>query len=71
MTWNYRIVKYFDGSGFGLHEVHYDSDGVPKSMTKEPVRFTGETPEEIRESMVLARSDASRRSVLDEPAEWA
>lgn len=23
MSWNYRIVEYADGSGFGLHEVYY------------------------------------------------
>ncbi len=33
MTWNYRIVKYADGSGFGLHEVGYNLMGEPVSMT--------------------------------------
>ena len=28
MTWNYRVVKYSDGSGYGLHEIYYDDDGV-------------------------------------------
>ena len=39
MSWNYRIVKYLDDKGFGLHEVYYDKDGEPWGMTKWPVTF--------------------------------
>ena len=70
MTWNYRIVKYADGEGFGLHEVHYDSDGKPIRMTERPAVFVGDSPEELRSSLMLAKFDATRRDVFDEPSEW-
>jgi hypothetical protein len=66
VTWNYRMVEYADGSGFGLHEVHYRPDGSPKSMTAQPAAFVGDTPEEVRSALVLARMDASRRPILKE-----
>ena len=34
-TWGYRVVAHKDGEDtlYGLHEVHYDDDGVPGSMS--------------------------------------
>lgn len=69
MTWNYRIVKYFNGSGFGLHEVFYDKDGKEMSMTENPI-FAGETPEEIKSSLLNARVDAIKRPIFEEPEKW-
>lgn len=72
MSWNYRIVKYKDGSGYGLHEVFYDDNGVPSGMTKNPAGFVSseyEGPAGIHESMMMARTDAIRRPVLEEP-DW-
>lgn len=71
MSWNYRIVKYADGSGFGVHEVHYNSEGKESAMTKEPAAFVGDTAEEVRSGLMMAKADADRRPVFDEPAEWA
>ena len=48
MSWNYRIVKYANGDGYGLHEVFYDAAGNPKSMTAEPAGFVGDTPGETK-----------------------
>ena len=70
MPWNYRIVKYADESGYGLHEVHYDKDGQEKSMTENPTYFTGDTPEEVRDGLMMAKMDATRRPVFDEPNDW-
>ena len=70
MTWNYRLVKYANGSGFGLHEVHYDANRKAISMTERAAGFVGDTPEEIRGAMLLARTSAFRRPVFDEPPEW-
>jgi hypothetical protein len=70
MSWNYRIVRYADGSGYGLHEVYYDKDGKERSMTADPIDFTGESPEEIRGSMLMAKVDVVKRPVFDEPAGW-
>lgn len=71
MTWNYRIVEYADGTGFGLHEVHYDKIGVETSMTEDPAAFVGDTPEEVRGSIMMARMDVNRRPVFVEPNDWA
>ncbi|MHC4868039.1 MAG: hypothetical protein ACYTEX_28540 [Planctomycetota bacterium] len=68
---NYRIVRYADGSGFGLHEVHYNEGGKVTSMTVRPVGFTGDTVEEVRGTLMMARMDAVRRPVFQEPPEWA
>ena len=71
MTWNYRIVKYAKGDGYGLHEVHYDGFfGSPISMTTLAVGFAGETPEEILEALKMAKQDIERQSIFDEPIEW-
>lgn len=64
-------MKYADGSGFGLHEVHYDSDGKESSMTKEPAAFVGDSPEEVRSAIMMAKMDAGKRPVFDEPQEWS
>lgn len=39
MTWNYRIVRYPNNEGFGLHEVYYDKDGQSWGMTESPTSF--------------------------------
>ncbi len=68
--WNYRIVEYLDGSGFGLHEVFYDADGNPWCMTEGPARFVcdrDDGPKGIHESMMRARRDAIGRPVFKEP----
>lgn len=73
MTWNYRIVRYRDNKGFGLHEVYYDSEGRPWSMTVEPATFAcdvDEGPEGVRGSLLMARVDAIKRPVLDVPDVW-
>lgn len=70
MSWNYRIVQYADGSGFGLHEVHYNVEGREISMTQEPCGFTGDTEQEVRGALMRAKMDATRRPVFMEPVEW-
>lgn len=70
MSWNYRIVRYRDGSGFGLHEVYYDKDGEPWSMTENAVSFrcdTDEGPAGIKQSLLTARVDSIKRPIFDEP----
>lgn len=73
MTWNYRIIKYRDNSGFGLHEVFYDDEGEPWTMTECAVGF-GSTLEDgegdIINALQMALEDAKERPVLDEPEEW-
>lgn len=73
MSWNYRIVRYRENKGFGLHEVYYDAKGKPWSMTENPARFTcdaDEGPRAIEEALMIARTDARKRPVFDEPETW-
>jgi hypothetical protein len=71
MSWNYRLVKYANGSGFGVHEVHYDANGNPQSMTAEPATFVGEAPEDIADALLKARADVARRGIFEQPVEWS
>ena len=70
MSWNYRIVKYADGTGYGLHEVYYNVVGQPMAMSEHTAGFVGETVPEVHSAMMMARRDAVGRPVLDAPAEW-
>ena len=70
MSWNYRIVKYADGSGYGLHEVYYDDYGNEEAMTENPASFVGESPEDIHGQMITARTDAIKRPIFEEPLSW-
>jgi hypothetical protein len=70
MSWNYRMVRYHDGSGYGIHEVFYRPDGTVEGWTKEPVTFsvdTDETPDDLRDSLRRALKDATEREIFDEP----
>ena len=73
MTWNYRIIKYPDENGYGLHEVYYNEDGSPDTMTKDPIDFVCESeegPEGIIRDLEMALADAKKSPVFDPPKEW-
>jgi hypothetical protein len=74
MAWNYRIVRYRNGTGYGLHEVFYDADGKPTGMTEKPATFgcdADQDPvEEIMRSLDLAYYAARKSSILDEASPW-
>jgi hypothetical protein len=70
MSWNYRIVKYWNEDAYGLHEVYYGPDHKENSMTQRPVGFVGDDLEDIRASFDLAR-EAFERPIFYEPEEWA
>lgn len=68
--WNYRIVRYANGEGYGLHEVMYDDKGLPWAMTADPCTFAcgiNEGPQGIKGSLLMARVDAIKRPIFDEP----
>lgn len=69
-TWNYRIVKYRDENGYGLHEVHYDDNGRPRSRTTDAAGFVGENEREVIDGLELALRDARRMPVFNDPEEW-
>jgi len=73
MTWNYRVIRYFDGRGFGLHEVYYDDQGRPWGMTCEACRFVVDAGEDVAgiiKSLKMALKDTREFPVLDEPEKW-
>ena len=62
MTWNYRIVhKVYKGvDEYGIHEVYYNDDGAPKTVTIEPVGPYGNTYEEFIDDMAAYVSALAR-----------
>ena len=70
-TWNYRIVKYADGSGYGMHEVYYNKRGRATHMTAEPVGLYGVTLAEMFAVIRRASGSALMRPVFHEPKKWS
>ena len=73
MTWNYRIIKYLNKKGYGLHEVYYDNKKLPWGMTENPVGFAcelSEKPKMILKMLKTACLDAEKAPVLQEPKTW-
>ena len=60
-----------DGEYYAIHEVHYNADGKEIGMAVNPATFIGDSPEEVRSSLILAKSDSSRRPVFEMPESWA
>jgi len=71
MSWNYRIVCYKDGSGYGLHEVYYDEDGVADGMTEKPISFSFDKSEEVIKAIEMALKDCKERPIFIEPESWS
>jgi hypothetical protein len=67
---NWRIVKYSNGTGFGLHEVYYNDDNSLRSMSARPFHV-GDPADEIRQAAMMANADAHRQPVLEQPTGWA
>ena len=63
MSWNYRVIKHAEEQ-FSIHEVYYDEEGNPQSMTVNPVSAFGETLEELKDDALLI-SVALTKPVLD------
>jgi hypothetical protein len=76
MAWHYRIVKYRDDQGYGLHEVYFNKRGEAWAMTSTPCSFacdSEEGPEGVLGSLERATMDALTRGIFEEPEEggWA
>jgi hypothetical protein len=67
MVWNYRVIKYKNGN-FGLHEVYYNDDGVPKYRTADPMVMVDadEGVPAIIHELEMALGDVKNRTVLDD-----
>jgi len=49
MSWNYRLVKRTHGDqvSYAIHEVYYNDQNVPKSITKNPVVVAEESKGDV------------------------
>lgn len=69
MSWNHRILKRtypgaFVETLYQVHEVYYDDSGKPTMCTENPISVTGETVEEIYETL-NRMIKAAEKPVLD------
>lgn len=65
MSFGYRVIKYQDNDGYGLHGVYFDENGQVTAWT-ERASVVGDTPEEISEQLLLMRISTKRFPALDE-----
>lgn len=61
--WNYRALKHPDGT-VAIHEVFYGEDGKPDSCSAEPTGFVGDSLEDLKSNLELAKRGLVER-VLD------
>jgi len=54
MSWNYRLIRqeHAGEESFAIHEVYYTEEGVPHSVTAEPVAVSGDTTEEVTHTLI-------------------
>ena len=73
--WKYQIVKYKDGSGYGVHEVYYEKGASqPWGMGDKAETFDVDDTEDAKALCVMladALRDCLRSEVLEEPVKWA
>ena len=67
--WNNRIVKNKEGF-YGIHEVYYNEDGAPISMTVDSVFGLFDSIEDLKASLELVYKDVHSREVFIEPENW-
>jgi len=53
--WNHRVIKRRVGNSesFGIHEVFYNDDGSINGCTIDPVAVDCDTPEDLRDTLVM------------------
>tara|TARA_R110002074_G_scaffold318561_1_gene488915 strand:- start:771 stop:1058 length:288 start_codon:yes stop_codon:yes gene_type:complete len=66
--WNYRVIRHVDTKSdevyYQIHEVYYDTNKNPESMTENGIAPYGENTEELSHSMIHMMS-ALTEPVLD------
>jgi hypothetical protein len=65
MSWSYRILKYADNDGYGLHEVYFDANNQVTGWTERAITVS-DTPKGIVDQLLQMRLCAKHRPVLDE-----
>ncbi len=76
MMWNFRLVKHVELKPkhvwYGVHEVFYNDDGKPWTMTKEPVQVDGESAKDVAAYLRSIQHDLKHLPVLDaDKIKWA
>ena len=64
--WHYQLMKHVDKSGeiwYGIHEYFNMNDD--NAWTEQPVRVSGESPEEVKEILGMMLRDIDRHGVKD------
>lgn len=53
MTWNHRVVKFTENGEdwYAVCEVYYNDDGTIYAHTQDGIRVTGESVEELKETL--------------------
>lgn len=57
--WNYRVVVrsqegvHGNTAVYGIHEVFYDEDGKPESVSVDPVSIVAESVEEVKSELAM------------------
>ena len=62
MTWNYRVIKTIDSTGglsYGVHEVYYDENRMPRAYTEQPVPLYADTLPELISDLERMRAALS------------
>ncbi len=49
MTWNHRLVKHTHDNEvfYAIHEVYYDEQGNPESITQDPVGVSEQSKDDV------------------------
>lgn len=68
MEYQNRILRYADGSGYGLWQVILNEDGT-FSVGAAVGYITADSPDELAASMKAAVDEAMRSPIVDEP-DW-
>jgi hypothetical protein len=61
----YQIVKYADGTGYGLHGC-WCGNNHHRALTEHPVQFTGESKHQLLRSLEILKTDVDEYPVFDE-----
>ena len=67
MSWHYRptVEHTDDGPVYAMREVYYDDEGNVTGWTANPATITGDSLEELAETIILMRADQRRLPLLD------
>ncbi len=70
-TWNHRVVRHTSGeqTWFQVHEVYYDHDGKPTSMTKDAPIPMGDDVADLKAEL-QRMLDACDKPEFEPPEEW-